>query len=616
MAADGRCRAAVRSALRSSRAALSFAATPQRMRRASALGWLLLALWQSFPALARADALPSSPSGSPATSPDAAKAAREKFERGVELVNRDNDPEAALTAFLESFELYPTSVAALNAAVCLKELGRYANALDSYDELLRRFGSKLSPEQRASIAEQRQLLLERVGELDVKVNVPGTSIVVDGAQRGQSPLKTPLRLDVGTHMLRLSREEFQVVERSVSIAPGRRKQVAVQLAPLAGVGALSVTADDGSVLDVSIDGAIVGQTPWQGSVAVGLHSVRLVSGAGRGTAPTSVQVRLKQRSSLQLHPVQLASEALIEPEPPDAAVYIDGVFVGNGAWTGALPAAQHRFEAIAPGYAPFRVELKLAPGKRQRISARLALESRPRGMPAPLGLFLQPRVGLLLARSLRGSADQSCDCGARSRPLGYLADFRVGYFLHRNLSVDVSAGYLHVTETSTRALAFASPPNATGLGTDDLRERVALAGPFAGLGVSLRFFRSSPLTARLAGGASLLFADARSTATVRDGRGQGDKTGHLAIQEPTRRLLTPFIASELRWGRSVARWLTVDFGVTLMMFVPPAVDRAGRRMPTEGEASRDLGIVTLPDAPYSRPFLALVPSVGGSFEPW
>lgn len=572
------------------------------------MGSLLATLAE--PTVARAQTAP--PAVGSAAEVEPANAARQHFERGVQLVNRDNDPEAALVEFLESYRIYPTYVASLNVAVCLKELGRNASALEAYDALLARFGRELSAPERARIEAQRARLLERVGELVVQVDQPGTRVIVDGSRLGDSPLPAPLRLDAGAHVLRLSRDGFQVTEQQISIAPRRRKSVVVSLAPLRGVGELSVTTPDESALDVLIDDATVGRTPWQGNVAVGLHSVRL-SGEGRGTAPISVDVRPRARAALSLRPVRLDTEISIAPEPASAAVYVDGVFVGNGGWSGALPAGAHRVEATAPGFLPFRRDLRLESGKPRRL--RAALGSQPARGDGGLGLYFEPSFGLVLARTLRGSIDHACDCPGRSRPFGVLTGLRVGYLVYERVGIEVGAGYLWLAESSTRHLVVSAPSTGRAFQSDDFRDRITLSGPFVAVGLARRSTGAFPVTARLALGGALLSAQGESSGTVYGVvEGQGNVTGQLSFDEASHRLLSPFIASELRVGHYISKRLSVDLGVALALFVPPRVAREGRRAPTNGPDARSIDVLVLPDELVSRPFLTLLPSLAGRFD--
>jgi hypothetical protein len=546
--------------------------------------------------------------------PDHYSAARDHFERGVVLINRSGDPAAALLEFRESSRLLPTFGAALNVVVCLKELSRYAEALQEVDALLARFRA-LTDAQRANVDALRTSLLGSVGELELRVAQPGSSIVIDSVQRGTSPLAEPLRLDVGVHMLRVSKDGFQTIEQQVTISPRKRRVVELPQTQLVGVGMLAVREQGGESLDVLIDGANVGRTPWKGSVSVGVHSLQL-RGEGRGTAPIAVDVRLQRTAALNLRAVLLEAEALVEPEPPGSSVYVNGVFAGNGRWVGALPAGRHRFEVMAPGYLPFRSELSLAAGKRAHVHALL----RPDRVieRKPLGLYVEPHVGVMFARSLRGGTDDACDCGSRSRPFGILAGARVGYHLSRPFAVELGGGYLQIKESSTRRVLLESDPGAQ-VHAEELKDSVSLAGAFASLGVAARLLRRTPLTTRVGAGLALLSAESTNAGTAR-GVVQGpngetaEVNGGFSVEEPSRRLLARLLTAEVRLGYSFGSRLSADAGLALTLILPPHVLRDGRQGVTSGPDSHTLGLLALGAEPLSRPFLVLAPSIAGRFD--
>src|SRR5262245_34722023 len=94
---------------------------------------------------AAAQPVPAPPESTPTTDVEAKKAeANAAFERGMKLMAEENF-DAALAEFLRSRELYPARGNTQNAALCLKKLGRYDEALDMFETLLREVPS-LSPE--------------------------------------------------------------------------------------------------------------------------------------------------------------------------------------------------------------------------------------------------------------------------------------------------------------------------------------------------------------------------------------------------------------------------------------------------------------------------------------
>lgn len=537
--------------------------------------------------------------------------AQEHFEKGLALARTGKNWDEALAEFLESRRVFATRSASRNAAIALRQLGRYAEALELYDSFLSEFADSMPVEQREAFRQERQALLDRVGELDLRVNESGVSVVVDGQERGKTPLAGPLRLDAGVHTLRLSKEGFETYEGQVSVAAGGRRPFEGRLKPEVGMGTLVVVEANGEQLDVVLDAAVVGRTPWQGSVSAGLHSV-VLRGNRRGTAPRSIEVKLKRKATLTVQAMVLDAEALIEPVPADATVFVNGVFAGNGTWRGLLPSGRHRFEVVAPGHLPFRRDMQLGPNSQATVRARL--EPNPtsalNGEPMPGQLYAEPAVGLLVARTLGGGADE-CACSERSRPLGWVAQARFGYSLLTKLALEISGGYWTISESMTRSVVATS--ETSSFVATDYRDSVALAGPFAAVSLSSRLLRRTPLTARLSAGVSSLTAETTNGGTF-EGTFDGDPaSGRLQISEPSQTFLAPFLGTELRFGYLVSRGFSVDVGIALTLILPSARLRADRKNVLDG-FSTSTGLLYLADEVIAGPFLAASPSVAARWQ--
>ncbi|HMR09266.1 MAG TPA: PEGA domain-containing protein, partial [Polyangiaceae bacterium] len=164
-----------------------FLAVQRRWLRAAVVTlWMLLL---SAPALAQGEGAaaedPGAAQEAKPADPAAAKReeARARFLKGVELV-QNGAWDAALAEFHASRELFPTQVALKNAAISLRQLKRNAEALEMYEELLQRFESKLSAEDRRGVDEAMAGLRRLVAEISISGTPAGASVVVDGRQRG------------------------------------------------------------------------------------------------------------------------------------------------------------------------------------------------------------------------------------------------------------------------------------------------------------------------------------------------------------------------------------------------------------------------------------------------
>jgi hypothetical protein len=159
----------------------------------------------------------------------------------------------------------------------------------------------------------------------------------------------------------------------------------------------------------------------------------------------------------------------------------------------------------------------------------------------------------------------------------------------------------------------------------DYEDATSLEGPFAAVSLSYRLLRRTPLTARASAGFAWLAAATsnRGTFTYVDGTPAASTTpyrAHVSIDEVSRKLTTPFTSTELRLGYRFSKRVTADFGVALMLLLPPSDElRAGnnsfsddetRRVPLEERQGVDPGVLSLPKEAIAGPFLAVSPSLG------
>lgn len=100
------------------------------------------------------------------------------FKAGLDHFDRQ-EWSAALAEFLRSRELYPTRAATKNAAVCLRKEGRFDEALDLYEALLRDFPDLPQPDRDFATSEIRELQAS-IGAVGLRGAEPGASVVIDG----------------------------------------------------------------------------------------------------------------------------------------------------------------------------------------------------------------------------------------------------------------------------------------------------------------------------------------------------------------------------------------------------------------------------------------------------
>ena len=89
-----------------------------------------------------------------------------------------------------------------NAAICLRKVGRFDEALDLFEALLRDFPDLAQSDRELAEREVRELEAS-VGTLQLVDAPAGASVGVDGVDRGRTPLAAPLRVAAGAHVVKV-----------------------------------------------------------------------------------------------------------------------------------------------------------------------------------------------------------------------------------------------------------------------------------------------------------------------------------------------------------------------------------------------------------------------------
>jgi hypothetical protein len=414
----------------------------------------------------------------------------------------------ALTELVASRKAFATRGNTQNAAVCLRELGRYDEALELFEAMLREF-ERLTPAERTSIENEITRLRTKVGNVEVLILEPGADIVVDGRPRARTPASAALRVSAGPHVVRVLKQGFAPFETRVAVEPRRTVTVDGVLQQLTRGGQLKVATANGEPAVVLVDGLEVGKAPWEGTLAIGAHSVALRAEGRVGTAPVAAKIEEGQPVSLTLQLAALESELRVEPVPINATVAIDGVVVGRGIWDGSLPKGEHRVEVAAEGFLPARRDVALDAWQREAL--RLELERDPDSelwaerAPArfTLELLLAPNLVPLTGGDLADGCTGSCSSGIGA---GAVALLRGGYQFGVGIGLTVDAGYaVWHQKLEGRPTTLMPRGLAANVGTadDDLLAQGLLAGASASYQIGEEF----PFQVRVGGG--VLFGSMR-----------------------------------------------------------------------------------------------------------
>ena len=478
--------------------------------------------------------------------------ARRHFDVGLELIDR-HAWDGALAEFLRSVELHPTASALENAAVCRRELGRYDEALDTYDALLAKMGTQLSPDERRAVEADMARLERFTGHLAVTSDPPGATVFVDDRPRGTTPLASPLRLTVGTRAVRVDRPGYAPFETKVLVTHGDTQRVLAKLPVIARLGTLRVRATNGPD-DVIVDGTVVGRTPWEGTLAAASHTVALRSADGAlGTDPRTVDIATGQVTSLELTASRLSGVLRVEPTPSDASVAIDGKKVPRGSWGGAVLVGKHDVRVAADWYEPEQQTVTVVATGVQAVRPTLARVPRAdvevSAGPTP---FYDSGV-----RGGIGACNAAC--------FGYTVGLRAAYRLTPRLAVELGVSIVALPHESTTTVSGTFEHAAVQGSYTETADTFGYA-----FGPSLRYQIGDawPLSLRLTvGAAALTFTNVSSGQfQAPDGSSYG-----LGNRDADTTFWSPVLAPEIRFGHRFARTIVVDVGASLFLYVTPSI---------------------------------------------
>jgi PEGA domain/Tetratricopeptide repeat len=416
--------------------------------------------------------------------------AKDLFRQGVALFQAGRI-EGALALFMQSRETFPSSKNTINAALCLEQLGKLDEALELYEEVLRLHGPQLDAENRGGVEVAIRRLDKRVGGLQVASNAKG-SLVVDGRLRGEVPMRGPLRLSPGRHVIRVLADGYAAFESEVEIRAGESGVVDARLERLTQSGGLRVEVDGEGAAQVFVDGAMVGQAPWEGTLAPGPHLVQTRSDEV-GSAPAKAVVVEGQTVLLRVKSRPLGPRQIFDVTPTTALLTVDGVALGTGRWDGFLPEGAYVVAANEEGYFPTTRALEVQAGKNgtEVVSLRLRVdEEHPRWPKPPKAhLWVGAVGGWGVGGGLGSGPEQACPKGCSSDPpaTGFMVGARAGFELPVPLSIELTVGYMSLWRSIDRDIAASfTNEGSTWPLTYALEDTIRIRGPFVAGGASYR----------------------------------------------------------------------------------------------------------------------------------
>jgi hypothetical protein len=479
---------------------------------------------------------------SAAEASEAVEKAKRLFRQGVELFNA-GDRQRALELFMASREAYPSVQNTSNVAITLDELGRYDEALEMYELLLVEFKDELDDKDRKALGPAMAALRKKVGSVFISANVDG-KVVIDGRARAQLPLTVPIRVLPGERQIRVIRSGYVTWETQRKVELGKTVRIDAKLEPLAEAGLLRVEDAKRPGATVFVDGAPMGPSPWEGTLGPGPHLVWTADG-DLGSAPREVVVVQGQTAVVQLESQPLGPPVDVVVEPATAVVSLGTAKLGEGRWSGRLPAGDYELSASEEGYHSQTKKLSVAAdGSPQKISLELEVDpDHPRWPKSAEGEgFVQAWGGFAFGPGFGADAEENCvTCSDDTTVLGLAVGARGGYRFPFGLALEVGAGYIRLGTSFDRVSELDDQAGVQYAISDDL----LVHGPFASFGLSYRYRFGEYVAASARASAGAFFESATDDVTAEAIR--GDERAPLAIQdpEPVARSISVFAQGDL-----------------------------------------------------------------------
>ena len=309
--------------------------------------------------------------------------AKQRFGHGLYLAE-NGAYAAALAEFERAYELVPSRLVLYHTALAYVAMDKPVDAVETLDDVLSAdgtLGTEYVERAKAARAEQQR----RIGELDVKVNVPA-AIQIDGEHAGDAPLQEPLKVAAGEHVVCVVAPGYAPARRSVGMAAEGRAGVDIVLelteAKIAHVTVHSPVPG----VEVRVDDVLGGKTPFAEPVLL-LPGKRAFDMRRPGYKNTQRSVDLADGaySTVAVDPAEESTASAprgrlrLRANVGDVEVTVDGHERGGYREPIELPAGPHTLKLEHTGYEPLERMANVADGGETEVKVSLRTTAEARG---------------------------------------------------------------------------------------------------------------------------------------------------------------------------------------------------------------------------------------------
>jgi hypothetical protein len=208
------------------------------------------------------------------------------------------------------------------------------------------------------------------GSLKILSNPEGAKISVDGADSGVSPVT--VAAPSGVRRVQIALAGKKPWESSVVLKAG--ETLSIGPVALGEPDAHLTVRSDPSGADATVGGTHLGRTPAEIDLPSGIAHEVVLSMPGFKNWSQSVFAESGRKLSVfgKLEPILV--KVVVQGQPVDAEVVIDGVVKGKAPQSLELTAAGHKIEVRKQGFAPYRGTVTPEPGLERTVQYRLELK--------------------------------------------------------------------------------------------------------------------------------------------------------------------------------------------------------------------------------------------------
>lgn len=375
------------------------------MRRLSRIGSLLFAcLLTAQPVLAQPR---PAGGGSVDVRSQLPEGARKAWDAARQLAE-SKDFKGALVELQRAYELSGNPRVLYNVGALEKLSTHYARAVDAWERELREGTGKLAPGEVAEAKNAIAIVQQFVTTIDVTANEPDASLWIDDYTVGKTPFSGPVRIDVGKHTLKLSKDGFVDAVQQVDVAAGQRTPVVFTLEPKNKTALVTVQVGGAPSATVFVDGRDMGPAPFKGELTADRHTIE-ARAPGFVTVGQTVDVQYKQPMSLVLSLSQERHEGKLKVIAPDGAeIAVDAHKVGSGTWEGVVSTTGgHQLVVTRPGFQTYSTEVFVADDQTREVTVPLNREVGTSWVAWGVGSLLVVTGGIVAGYFVFKPASQS-----------------------------------------------------------------------------------------------------------------------------------------------------------------------------------------------------------------